>query len=130
MSLQSQLLEIDHNKLQGFVEIGFSSATPNKKVALQYAGLNLELQNSCEHDTLHEWKPCCEAHRSTLLEIETGQVDRGCHSFISLELTRLDYARLSRTHRCKDYKKLTSAFGFTLHIQTLDMCLSLMVIEK
>ena len=60
---------------RGFVEFAFSSASTAKSVALEYAG-NL----SCKKDKCTSWnedEKFCEAHRSTLLEIETGQIDRG-----------------------------------------------------
>ena len=38
MGLPEELLEIE-NGPRGFVEFAFSSATPNKEVALEYAGI-------------------------------------------------------------------------------------------
>ena len=91
MALQSHLLDLrlDENKPRGFVEIGFTSATPIKDVALFYAGAADANERVCKHDADQgpgfKWGSCCDkAHRSTLLEIETGQVDRGCHPFNSL----------------------------------------------
>ena len=60
---------------QGFVEFGFSSATPNKRVALEYSGAM-----SCDGPACKAWNASagfCETHRSTLLEISTSQIDRG-----------------------------------------------------
>ena len=120
MALQSHLLDLrlDENKPRGFVEIGFTSATPVKDVALFYAGAADANERVCKHspsalvralETMEEelairlipqersvmlllvsktmrtaMQRVDKAHRSTLLEIETGQVDRGCHPFISL----------------------------------------------
>ena len=58
------------NQLRGFVELGFSSATPSESVALQYAG---RCGAACERDS----DGYCKTHLSTLLEIETGHIDRG-----------------------------------------------------
>ena len=63
------------DSLQGFVEFGFSSATPDKKVAWTYSGAS-----ECKGVKCRSWnevKGFCEAHRSTILEIQTGQIDRG-----------------------------------------------------
>ena len=54
---------------------GFSSATPKKEVALEYSGAL-----SCKGPKCSAWnkdKGFCEHHRSTILEISTGQIDRG-----------------------------------------------------
>jgi len=63
------------DSVQGFVEFGFSSATPDKKVAWAYSGAA-----ECKGMKCGSWnaeKGFCEAHRSTILEIQTGQIDRG-----------------------------------------------------
>ena len=57
------------NILRGFVELGFSSASPDLAVAHQYAG-------QCDGSCLPE-NGYCSVHRATILEIDTGQVDRG-----------------------------------------------------
>ena len=55
---------------------GFSSATPKKEVALEYSGaLSCEGPNKCKAFNVQEG--FCEHHRSTILEISTGQIDRG-----------------------------------------------------
>jgi hypothetical protein len=86
MALQSDLLDLDApqfrrneddenmcTQFRGFVEMGFSSATPDKDVALFYAG---RCESTCEHKAMQD-HVYCEDHRSTLLEIQTGQVDKG-----------------------------------------------------
>ena len=71
-------LLLQKNELRGFVEIGFSSASPDKDVALFYAG---KCDSTCKYEDAgggkHSDFVYCDCHRSTLLEIDTGQVDRG-----------------------------------------------------
>lgn len=73
-SLEDEEEEIEENtKLKGFVEIAFSSATPKKEVALGYAG-----KCTCAIGAARDGGSFfCEEHRSTLFQIEIGQVDRG-----------------------------------------------------
>jgi hypothetical protein len=65
------------DKCRGFVEFGFSSATPDKHVALDYSGAaHCKGKGECDG-----WRgdDCefCSKHRATVLEISTGQIDRG-----------------------------------------------------
>ena len=64
------------DKCRGFVELAFSSATPDKHVALDYSSAaHCKGKGKCDG-----WKDNCEfcsEHRATVLEISTGQIDRG-----------------------------------------------------
>ena len=64
---------------QDFVEHAFSSASAKKAVALRYAGgskcKSCSGQGSCEF--WDEENGICKEHRATVLEIETGMMDRG-----------------------------------------------------
>jgi hypothetical protein len=59
------------DKCRGFVEFGFSSATPDKHVALDYSSAL-----ACKGKCCEGWKSgeFCSKHRATVLEINTGQV--------------------------------------------------------
>ena len=59
---------------RGFVEFAFSSASTEKEVALDYSGYSACRKEECQ--SWNEAEGFCEAHRPTLLEIETGQIDR------------------------------------------------------
>ena len=59
---------------RGFVEFAFSSASTEKAVALDYSGYSACRRQECQ--SWNEEEGFCEAHRPTLLEIETGQIDR------------------------------------------------------
>ena len=76
MCFDDKLLDVGAGKPpQSFVERGFSSATPVKEVALQYAGVFECKGPQC--DGWVEGERFCQNHLSTLLEIHTGHVDRG-----------------------------------------------------
>lgn len=92
MTFPEELLLIDETPegIRGFVEFAFSSATPDRKVAIEYSGGHCkcaeEAAAAAERGEKYEggWVAgddklggYCEIHRSTILEIETGQVDRG-----------------------------------------------------
>ena len=64
-----------HDTCRGFVDFSFASATPDKHVALMYSGAL-----DCEGAKCPAWnaeKGFCEEHKSTVLEIQAGQIDRG-----------------------------------------------------
>ena len=73
MSFPQELLETGAWP-KGFVEFGFSSATPDKWVAIEYSGVK-----QCKGTECAGWlkEGFCADHQSTILEIGTGQIDRG-----------------------------------------------------
>ena len=61
---------------RGFVEFGFSSATPDKHVASEYS-MSSHCKGRGVCPGFNKDALICTQHRSTILEIQTGQIDRG-----------------------------------------------------
>ena len=65
-------------KRGSFVELAFSSASPDEHVARQYAASGGVCDCASQRSTMwDEDTGFCRQHMSTLFEIETGQIDRG-----------------------------------------------------
>ena len=72
--LPDQILDLESGEA-GFCEISFISLTPDKQVALHYAGA-LE----CQLQACKAWCPqhdICGEHKSTMMEIGTDAINRG-----------------------------------------------------
>ena len=144
MSFEGRLLEFgapEHSEhlsagafpdtCRGFVEFGFSSATPNKDVALTYAGV-LECKGvKCE--CWNTDKGFCEKHRSTVLEIQTGQIDRGSnlrwvsqfpneaeHCLLPLSNFEVVGLRREKTESNFEHNVLETKLNVNLNAQTLE----------
>jgi len=75
MAYPKDLLETGGDSPRSFVELGFSSCSTDKHVALEYSKALFCRGSQCEafaHD-----KGICDQHKPTVLEISTGQLDCG-----------------------------------------------------
>jgi len=144
MSYEGRLLEFGEPELlehlsadafrdtcRGFVDYSFASATPSKHVALTYSGALDCKGNKCECWNVE--KGFCEKHRSTVLEIQTGQIDRGSelgwisqfpkeveHCLLPLSNFEVQGMRREKAASGGEYNVLEIKLNVNLNAQTLE----------